>query len=152
MIDLVRRNPATGDAVLQFGVAGSPDTFYTSNDGSYVGQTFSYQLASEYWGANGIILAPTWTTGGASGTFYYSGKIVIHFMATIGGVDYWSIYGVMNTPDIVNVSGTNFGPYQFRYCGHFKAITGFTPVNLLRITNLTAGETFESGTVSVTIE
>lgn len=149
-VELVRRNPATGDSVVQFGYNNN---WLTATSGNYVGTTMSYQASpvqSAFWNGNvGIPLSASWSTGGTYGTFYFSGKMVINYMGLVSGIQVWAIYGGICTPNIVNVAGTNYGPYNMKFCGHVYGSATYPTLNMVRVTNVVSGEIFESGGLSI---
>lgn len=147
-VNVIRKNPNNFESVIQFGV--QPSTFDTTI-GNYQGSVLGNSNAnSVYWSVfPGIPIMDDWPTGGTSGDFLWSGRIVISYFGVVSGLTRWTVSGQMSTPSIVNISGTNFGPYNVWHFGHYSTNT---TIDMLRVTNQDVTNTFLSGYMTITTE
>jgi hypothetical protein len=148
LVNVIRKNPNNFESVLQFGVqpANFDDTI-----GNYQGCVLGDDgLLSVYWSVfPGMPVMSDWPTGGTFGDFLWSGRIVVSYFGVVGGLTRWTITGSLSTPSVVNISGTNFGPYIVWLSGHYSTNT---TINMLRLTNQDPSNTFLSGYMTVTTE
>jgi hypothetical protein len=149
-INVVRKNPNNFEALLQFGV--QPST-WDDNIGNYQGSNLSNDSAlSVYWSVfPGCPIIDNWPTGGTFGDFLWSGRIVVSYLGVVGTLHRWTINGQLSTPNVVNISGTNFGPYTNWITGNYTSETT-TNINMLRLTCQDATNTFQSGYATITSE
>jgi hypothetical protein len=150
LVNVIRKNPNNFESLIQFGVQPSTwDQTVGHYEGTNLGNDGSISV---YWSVfPGAPLIDNWPTGGTYGDFLWSGRITLTYFGLIGGVHQWTIFGQLSTPSIVNVAGTNFGPYHTWNLGHYTTSSS-TNANMVRLTCQDPSNTFQSGYMTITTE